>query len=317
MPPKRAPIALSSPNAAKKAPRPAAKKASRPAAAIKKRQTIVQPVVATNVSDKVTKRLWDLLRNRSVDARSIVAFIVGPTCGLESRHKNVSFFSHDNDSTPFLVAVHTNRLDVIQLLLLEYSPDINAMSANRQTALHYAAANNNVEMAKCLLQHNSRLIDALDGSDNTPLFEAVMHNHFNMSQFLLEMGANPHISNKRQQTLIHVCDALNVAKALLANDVNIDAVDHENHTPLHYVLDDDRQDLALLFLEYGANPNIRGQNERTSLHFACKEGMVDMANELLANGAIIDAVDSKGKTPLDYAIDAHHRETVILLNGVI
>lgn len=131
MPAKRAPKMPTAPahSSAKKAPRPAnTKKKQAPpklVAKIKEREYVLRGV---------TNKLISLLRSKSATAQSIVDFIVGPECGLESFHEQRGF----NGSTPFLMAVKSCRLDVVKLLISEHSPNILA-AAQGNTAMHIAS----------------------------------------------------------------------------------------------------------------------------------------------------------------------------------
>lgn len=87
----------------------------------------------------------------------------------------------------------------------------------------------------------------------------------------------------------------------LAKGVSIDEVDSNGHTPLLRAIDNSHIDLALLLIKFGADPNAK-PGRRTPLQATCKNGLVSIARALLAEGALVDAPDNHGNTPLHNAI---------------
>ena len=72
-------------------------------------------------------------------------------------------------------------------------------------------------------------------------------------------------------------------------------------------------DIVKLLLENGADPNIIGNDGRTSLIFASKFGCTDVVKMLLKNGADPNIIDNRGKTAYDFALDTGNIEIVKLL----
>jgi hypothetical protein len=83
--------------------------------------------------------------------------------------------------------------------------------------------------------------------------------------------------------------------------IDFDAVDNEKgKTLLHVLTDTNSTDNMWILLEYFADPNIKDkENERTALHYACKNGFKGMILALLIFGAQIDIPDKEGKKPTD------------------
>ena len=57
-----------------------------------------------------------------------------------------------------------------------------------------------------------------------------------------------------------------------------------------------------LLLEYGADPDVTGDSEWTSLHYAAENGHDGIVQLLLDHWADPDAENKQGKTPLDIAL---------------
>ncbi|MBL8779481.1 MAG: ankyrin repeat domain-containing protein [Alphaproteobacteria bacterium] len=178
------------------------------------------------------------------------------------------------------------RTDLVIDLLASGTP-ATARDARGVPLIAWCAYHGDVTAVRLLLQRGERLT-AL--GDNLDLNGAVFHGHSHLVQFLIESGA----------------------------DVNHPLPD-TGETPLHAALcKADRpvlDDILKLLLEAGANPNIatklnaqtgafmrdvRTKGE-TPLHRAAAFGSERAISLLLENGAIVDARDANGDTPLSWA----------------
>lgn len=101
-----------------------------------------------------------------------------------------------------------------------------------------------------------------------------------------------------------------ILSAAATQQLNIDAVDAENWTPLHYAADRGHTTTTALLIEDGANVNARDTAKRTPLHLAALSGRVDVVDLLLAHGASKAAKNVAGITPLGCAIAALQEEVV-------
>lgn len=68
--------------------------------------------------------------------------------------------------------------------------------------------------------------------------------------------------------------------------------------PLHMAAYADQPEIATVLLDYGADVNARGVQERTPLHVAAYHGSLQTVQLLLERGATIESIDEKGYTPL-------------------
>ena len=178
------------------------------------------------------------------------------------------------------------RTDLVIDLLASGTP-ATARDARGVSLIAWCAYHGDVTAVRLLLQRGERLT-AL--GDNLDLDGAVFHGHSHLVQFLIESGA----------------------------DVNHPLPD-TGETPLHAALCKvDRpvfDDILKLLLDAGANPNVatklnaetgafmrdvRTKGE-TPLHRAAAFGSERAISLLLENGAIVDARDANGDTPLSWA----------------
>lgn len=95
-------------------------------------------------------------------------------------------------------------------------------------------------------------------------------------------------------------------------DVNLASRESMNVTPLASASAAGRLEIARNLIAHGANVNARASGDFTPLHESAASGRMEFARLLLDHGADINAKTSDGKTPLDYARE-HNREEMVQL----
>ena len=81
-------------------------------------------------------------------------------------------------------------------------------------------------------------------------------------------------------------------------DANLPAMRVSGHgTGLHQAAFQGRPGVAMVLLEFGADPNATASNNQTPLHIACRRDRPKVVLLLLKHGADIEAKDSGGFTP--------------------
>jgi ankyrin repeat protein len=182
-------------------------------------------------------------------------------------------------------AIEENNIGTVKLLL-EWGADINAIDQRGETALMYAAMAGHTEIATTLIElgadipedkshiirtlkqpfwwtgshtavMNNRLDDIQNFGDQsspiTPLDLAIMIGNLEAVEHILERRANsPTLFSSSNGTNFGINDCLN--KAIKAK----------------------RNDIAMFFLEKGADPTAGNQLGQTSLHIACSYGNKDI-----------------------------------------
>lgn len=86
-----------------------------------------------------------------------------------------------------------------------------------------------------------------------------------------------------------------------------------NVTPLQLAVLLDNVRLASKLLQAGAHINGKGTTGRTALHYAVREGHLEMMQCLINNGAELSARDAEGASPLDDAVWRGSLDTVAIL----
>jgi hypothetical protein len=110
-----------------------------------------------------------------------------------------------------------------------------------------------------------------------------------------------------------------IAKLLIAAGAQLDVDDGYGATALYQAVYYHYEDLALLLIDAGANVNTRtgvyidGPGDLTPLHYAHDNPR--LVEALIAHGADVNAKDSGGATPLDWAIDWGKVKSVQLLKA--
>jgi hypothetical protein len=79
------------------------------------------------------------------------------------------------------------------------------------------------------------------------------------------------------------------------------------NTALHYAAREGNIEIVRLLLDRRANVNMRSSNGLTPLHLALRYGFLDIARLLIDYGANRDIQDDEGKTPFDLAIEAREQ----------
>uniref|UniRef100_A0A6I8NM37 Proteasome 26S subunit, non-ATPase 10 n=1 Tax=Ornithorhynchus anatinus TaxID=9258 RepID=A0A6I8NM37_ORNAN len=117
---------------------------------------------------------------------------------------------------------------------------------------------------------------------------------------------------------------------VLADKTQATKTDQDNRTALHWacsaghtdIVDfllrfgvpvNDKDDIAIMLLEGGANPDATDQLESTPLHRAAAKGNLKMIQILLQHKASTNIQDSEGNTPLHLACDEERVEEAKLL----
>lgn len=137
--------------------------------------------------------------------------------------------------TPLMIACSAGRLDVVRFLLTLPSMDVNMPNKNKQTALHYAASKNRPQITTILLQNGAN-VNAQDNYRATPLHRAASQGHEKIVPILLNEP-----------------------------DLRIDLTDSAGCTALHLAVEEDREDVAILLAEHGADLHLENKEKQTPL----------------------------------------------------
>jgi ankyrin repeat protein len=259
-----------------------------------------------------------------------------------------------NGDSPLHVAVRQGQIEDVRKILIQQQVDVNILNSKHETPLHLACSkkespivqllvafgadpyikdsnNDNAYdrsafdvdqlMNKLLFGHGLRLwIDGPIQADNdSPLHTAVRLGKLDDIQRIIE-EKNIDISdtNTNRETPLHLACALghkHIVHILISNGADIYKKDNFNNAPIHRAVSQGHIDTAdYLITDCACNPNIKGYQGRTLLHFACGTRNVKLVTTLIEKYGISPmATDAVNQTPLHIAASHGQEEVVRLL----
>ena len=176
--------------------------------------------------------------------------------------------------------------ELVELFIKDMNDsDVNKVTGNKDTALMWAARLGKDDTVDTLIKNNADP-NIQDDKHSTALYWAVRYGHVKTVDILLRANASPNIT--RTEGLVA---PLIAASAYGYNDI------------VERLL---------------ADPNVRnkintikGLGGKTPLHYAAREGNIDVLNTLLKNGALLNVEDIQGNTPLLSAAQRKYNSHVV------
>jgi len=177
---------------------------------------------------------------------------------------------------PLTLMIQSNLPLMVEEMLRYYSEnniDINARVTHGNTALHCACQEPVLDerILTGLLKYPGVDVRAQNLDGNTPL-------HFFCEKFanpscqdyieqFLSMGADVNAANSFGETLLHKACLNNsirmiLVKALLDHHANVNKVNNNGDSPLHFAVRMSRDDLVVLLLKAGADITLRDKREK-------------------------------------------------------
>nr|WP_253309278.1 ankyrin repeat domain-containing protein [Rickettsia endosymbiont of Ceutorhynchus assimilis] len=230
--------------------------------------------------------------------------------------------------TPIFLATQSGKWSVVELLL-DRGANIDAQDKEGKTLLHFAASGNNLDMVQFLLDRGAS-IEVQDGRDWTPILYAAQSGKWGVVKLLISNGAKFNNEITYQGTPLHFAAQggnLDIAQFLLDEGAVIESQDKDDKKPLDLAVEAGRLNVAKLLLDRGASVNAKDKNDRTPLDLATKgdmiellkraqmdqglsinarEGTFDKVEDLIAQGANLEAKDNNDNTPLHNACNNGH-----------
>lgn len=239
-------------------------------------------------------------------------------------------------------AAAANSQRAIERLLATPEIDIDARTDDGQTALHLSAAQGHLYATQRLIDAGADLM-ARDADGKLPFDLAADAGHALVASVLLEVTAGLNmkdfkgwtplnwalLSGDQQrvhdllakgakvgegcQNALEVCLILQDMEmfALVLAAGGIDAASHRGDTALMGAAKRGDEQVVDTLLAYTANPNVMDrQHGFTPLRLAAEEGYLRIVEKLIANGALLNTVDTIGYTAIMRAALRGHVEVV-------
>ncbi|MEL6927048.1 MAG: ankyrin repeat domain-containing protein [Cyanobacteria bacterium J06600_6] len=194
---------------------------------------------------------------------------------------NVADFSVNKPIRYELSPLAYARGKKVTQFLIDKGASVKIRDAKRQTALFYSLDDR--ETTQTLIE-NGAIVNAQDSRGKTPLFFA---ENKEVAQTLIENGANANIKDRRERTPLFFAENGEVAQVLIKNGASVSIEDNMGMTPLHSVL-------VAKSHSYHSTASVSKREEE-------EKSLIAIAQQLIENGADVDAKDNEGKTPLFYA----------------
>lgn len=245
-----------------------------------------------------------------------------------------------NNRTALHLAVENNHKEAVVQLLAGGADLEKKESSDGRNCLHLAARKGYEDIIAVLLQKSPN-IEERDNHQYTAFLLATYWEHPQAIKALLDGGANKDAKDQYENSAIHISfglsSSIDTLKTLLERDVDVNAIDKDRETVLHYAAGSGRSNVVEALLDKKADINWRKPNGETALSLALEKGYKDIVrmllkvegvdvgiagpngyqpihlsalagdfdttSALLKRGAVIEAMTDDGKTPLWLAVD--------------
>ncbi len=221
-------------------------------------------------------------------------------------------------ATPLMCA--SERVNVGDMdILLKNRADINDRDLNGISALEAAAASGCGRGVSLLLAHGAD-VNTSDDLGRTPLMAAVLRSGPGTVNALIKAGANV---NARAAGKQFVCALDLAARAgnraiigeLVRHGAKVNSTDSFGRTPLMFAVGNGHLPAASLLIRSGANVNARlaASSNLDVLEVAAQFGNPRIIALLTRHGAMVNAADRLGHTPLMIAVAHGHLRAALAL----
>jgi ankyrin repeat protein len=257
--------------------------------------------------------LFEAVRNNNLEA---LRTAVAENANLEPRSSR--------GVTPLMHAAAFGSPQAVKILI-DAGADVNAKDGFGATALVWAAGD--AAKAKMLVEHGAD-VNARTTNGRTPLIVAAIHDgNAATVRRLLDQGADIKTADEQGETALLVAahaDAFDTVKLLLERGADPNETDKAGFTPLLNASAHGNTDMMRLLIEKGAKVNVANTfggavkfgeialKQLTPLMLAAPHGGPAAVRLLLAAGAEVNARDSRGMTPLMFAVASEDENIEII-----
>lgn len=200
-------------------------------------------------------------------------------------------------------------------LLLESGCDVNLQSDRYRTALHMAVWNNNSDVVRMLLRTGCD-VNIREIYGDTPVMLCARRGYANILKLLLEAGGQVDIRSQEKDTALHYAARhghADCVQILLNQQPDTEAMTIWGNTPLSFAVFFKHTNAARALIEFGADVFVQDRSNKTLLHYAATNDMLECLELLLNHRLCPDVIDVSGNTPLIDAIRENHVKAATIL----
>ena len=203
--------------------------------------------------------------------------------------------------------------DGIARSLVEHKVNINQMNCEGETLLHLTISRRDTQSALFLLEAGAQ-VNLMTVSERLgPLHLLASTDLLKVAETVIEKGSDLNLQNIHGETALVVAvknDNSAMFDLLLSKGCNLELASTEGKTALWYSLTKElgpevkweENTLAARLVKAGADPSsVCSGGRDTILHSLARAGLEDAGLYLVSVGAKVDAVNSRGETPLHVA----------------
>ncbi len=168
---------------------------------------------------------------------------------------------------------------------LEHGGEANGFSENGEHHMVYAASHA-IECMRVLIEHGGD-VNAKNKRGNTPLVAACSARKFDVAKLLLTSGADPNLSSDNWAALPWVIDSGDdeMVRFMLDHGVDPYGKSKNGWINMFYAVDKPHEKVAKAMLMRGGDVNLKDGLGQTLLEYACRCGRLEIVKLLLEYGA--------------------------------
>lgn len=244
----------------------------------------------------------------------ILGLLIGFTVscyGSRISYMDNSLILEDDADWKLRTAAQQGNATEVERLIRKEGANVDMRDYTKEyTPLHWAVEKDHQRAAAVLLQKGAT-VDAPSKLGETPLHRAAALGRVSIARLLVGVyNANVNQQDDDHVTALELAvaiDNLPLVTYLCERDANVNNIDKDQNTLLHYVKS---KKVLKCILKYGLDTKelLNKQNfaECTPLYCAAYKGSIEVAKMLLDLGADPTIVNNKGRTPLDEANRKEH-----------
>ncbi|OHT04913.1 hypothetical protein TRFO_27537 [Tritrichomonas foetus] len=230
---------------------------------------------------------------------------------LENERIDTKKSTRDEGNTNIHLAAQINSSEIFQVIM-KYN-DISSVNALKQTPLHIAVINNSFEVVKYLLKiinADEYILNTIDSNGRSAFHYAILKGFLNIAELMIKnKKVDIHIPDPRSEPIfiqIVKNQMTSIIPSLLEREIDINCIDNDGRTPLHYAAKYYDSTLKILLEKKVIDPNWTDNEGKTPLFYAAQLKNTEQVQLLIEQDDVqTDIIDCTPlrKTALHYAAE--------------